>query len=168
MIPFDLRKFLTSIIVLLMLWGLFAAWRSYERKIGALEARSAQLEANAKQLAQRADSLAAAYKPESVTVVRLKQRWDTLTRELHLTDTLHLRDTIMITREVLIRADQEITACTLALATCDRRVATEHQRYTVADSLWRVEKSLRPSWVARWGERVLWSAAGYGLAKLTR
>lgn len=95
-------------------------WAVQRRAATVAERRAHVAQAAADSLRRRGDSLRVVYQTDTVRLTRWRTRWDSITGP-------GVVDTVPV--EVIIQvADSTIQACTLALRTCEQRVAVERER----------------------------------------
>lgn len=115
-----------------------------------------------------ADSLRGQYRADTVRLRSWRTRWDTVRAGI---DTLHDTVTVPVevVREVVAVADSTVKACTMALRTCERRIAA-------AESVTVAVRVQRDAWQSaltaterrgRW-EKLLWLGAGVLGGRLLR
>lgn len=110
------------LLILAAVGVVLAVGRCEERQAGAAQAQLAAALTRAEIAERRADSLARAYRVDTVTLWRVKRTTDTLTATVEQWK----RDTLEVVRYVTL-ADSTIRACTAALGTCEARIAAERE-----------------------------------------
>lgn len=113
-------------------------------QVRALETRNAKLE-------DEAGVVDTAYVHDTVTFTRWRTRLDTLAVDIKVTDTVAVRQFIAV-------ADSTVRSCSVALQTCEARVALRDLRIAVLDSIIAVKDKQRPGWL----RRTFGCAAGVG------
>lgn len=109
-----------NLVVVLALVVALILWVRERQAVSRAERRAETATAVADSLRRRGDSLAARYTVDTLRLTRWVTRWDSVTLP-GVVDT--------VPREILVQvADSTIQACTLALGTCEARVATERER----------------------------------------
>ncbi len=110
------------LILLAIVGGVLAVAQFEYRAAAKAEVALAAALARADTAERRADSLAAAYRVDTVTLWRVKRTTDTLTATVD-----HWKhDTLEVVSYVTL-ADSTIRACTAALGTCEARIAAERE-----------------------------------------
>lgn len=140
--------------------GLWVQHNAALRNEGALREQMAGLNARNAKLEDEAGRVDTAYIHDTVTFTRWKTRLDTLAVDMKVTDTVQVRQFIAV-------ADSTVRACSVALQTCETRVALRDQRIAVLDSLLTAEKHTHPSWLSRTLGKAAWAAAGYVAGSVT-
>lgn len=134
------------LIVVCLALALGYGWE--QRRRGRAEAQTAALRAandSLRLVARRIDTL---YRVRVDTFVRWRVRLDTLTRTVEAWK----HDTVKVV-EYVARADSTIRACSLALETCEQRVAVRDERIRVLEATIRAMPKPRAAlWV--WAERL--------------
>ena len=120
--------------------GLFAAYNHYQREIGKRDLLIAQYTQAAQQAQRRADSLAKVYRTDTLRLWRVVRTTDTLTQTVERWK----HDTLKVV-EYVAKADTAIKACTLALQTCEQRVAAERDGRIAAEQKATTLEHLMPS-----------------------
>lgn len=105
------------------------------RREGAASAEAANLEVKVAVLREEADSLSAAFKKDTVFLVKKVTRYE------QLRDTLRLTDTVRV-KEALKAADTAIQGCRLTLQTCSRLVAVRDSIAAKTDSIYSARERL--------------------------
>jgi len=139
------------VLAVAALGGLVAWNNQHQRAIGKRDIQIHQYEVANHALRAEADSLAKAYRVDTLRLTRLKLRTDTLTQTVERWK----RDTLTVV-EYVTRADSTIKACTQALSTCDERVGVAQRGWAGARDEMKVLKASFPSPVQKWR----WGAAG--------
>jgi hypothetical protein len=157
-------------------WSLFlipAAWtfKSYydgqvaERAL--LQHTADSLKLAARGHAKRADSLAAAFRIDTVRLTTTVQRWRTLTDTLRWSDTITVPITVRESVIVAV-ADTAIAQCERTVFTCTALVASKDSMLTTVRAQLRNEIARRPGLFKRSAGALKWALVGAGLAVLAR
>lgn len=129
-----------NLVLAVVLVGLLLLFLRERQAAIRAERRAVTAEEAADSLRRRGDSVAVVYQVDTLRLTRWMTRWDSVTLP-------GVVDTVPV--EVLVAvADSTIRACTVALSTCELRVATERERgdsLAVAAASWR--KVARGKWV---------------------
>lgn len=119
-----LRRWALPLVAVVLLW----AWHTAAEREGALRQRIQAREAVIASLARQKARVDTAYTRDTVTLTRWR------TTYTGIRDTLRLTDTVAVKRFVLT-ADSTIHACSVALETCEHRVAWRDSLLIQKDSL---------------------------------
>lgn len=127
--------------VLVLAVGLLGlqCYKSATGREAVLKAQVKARERTIAALAQQARRTDSVYLRDTVTLTRWRTRYDSLVKVLP--ETLFIPVPV---QEVLHTADSTIRACSLALQTCEQRVADRDARITALDSLVRDLKRPKP------------------------
>ena len=125
-------------LALLALW----AYGCENRQAGRLEAEKVALEHRNARLEDEAGRKDTVYVKDTIRLKIYTQSYKTLRDTLRITDTVQVRATLAL-------ADSTINACSVALQTCETRVALRDQRIAVLDSLLTVERKRQPGFIKR-------------------
>ncbi|MHB1310575.1 MAG: hypothetical protein ACYC3L_01065 [Gemmatimonadaceae bacterium] len=114
---------------------------------------------------QRADSLAAAYRVDTLRLTRDVVRWRTLRDTLTLSDTVRLtvRESVLVAA-----ADTAIQQCTRTLDTCDALVAVRDSQIGNLRAQLATERKQRPGFFKRTAKGFQWLGAGVVLGLVLR
>lgn len=139
----------------LVLWGLI-----YTFVLGLVLGRATvswtpRIRSDLQSLAVEALRLDTVYLRDTVTLWRIKSRWDTAFVDVERWKT----DTLRVVEYVTL-ADSTIRACTATVMTCEARVKVASQQVQALESRWQASQSSQ-----RW-QRWQWGVAGVGLGAL--
>jgi hypothetical protein len=150
-----------TVVGLALLGGAYATWQDRQRAIGRLEAQLVTVTAEKKLLLARADSLARAYRIDTVRLTTYRLRLDTLntTVELWKTDTIRVL-------EYVAAADSVVKSCYNALSTCDARVGAISGALAASETANRALRRLVPPPSAAWRHRAAGAVAGVAIYAL--
>lgn len=147
-----------ALAVALVIVGYTCGSERADARLYRVERDSAKArEARALATARKVDSI---YVRDTVTLTRWRERLVTLR------DSLTITDTVEVIRYIAA-ADSTIAACTLALSTCERRVAARDSVIVALRERVRIETANRPSRLSVIGGRLLYLGAGYAIGRLT-
>jgi hypothetical protein len=111
----------------------------------------------------KADSLATAYRVDTIRFTSYRLRTDTMTTTVELWK----HDTLKVV-EYVTRADSTIKACTLALHDCEARVGAVQHALDASQSEVRTLKAHIPPPGQKWVERAIGFGAGYVFFRVVR
>lgn len=134
-----------------------ALYGQEQRRRGAAEAQGARWKAELDALAKVVARVDTVYRVRRDTFYVQRDRLDTMT----VTVEAWKHDTVRVV-EYVARADSTVRACSLALLSCDEREALRVRQLDAWQRRWDTRPK-PPSALARWTERLLWGAAGYGI-----
>ena len=140
--------------------ALIGAWQAnnyHQREIGKRDLLIAAAERTNADLRHLADSLAKAYRVDTVRFRVIRTQVDTLTRTVENWKT----DTLKVV-EYVTKADSTIKVCSMALATCEERVAVAQRGWDGARKEIAILKANYPSKARPW----LYGAIGLGAGVL--
>lgn len=163
------------LVTALVAGGALRCYNETQREVGRLQERMATLNAQAESLAARARVVDTVYRTDTLRLSANLSEWRSLVARLN--DSLHfmknlknhevdtIRVPVEVVREVVVTADSTIQACTLALQTCEQRVAVRDSLLAVERQRSAVLARQRPSALKVWGERALWLALVFTAAQ---
>ena len=138
--------------VLTLAGGWLALDRAKQRQIGALNAQIAAQEQTNADLRRAQDSLAKAYRTDTLRLTKIRRVTDSLT----VTVDQWKHDTVKVV-EYVVKADSTIKVCSLALQTCEQRVSVAQRGWDGArDEIKLLKASISPA--KKW----LWAGVGVG------
>ena len=143
--------------------GAYQGWAYQMRERGKLELRIAQHERTNATLRHEADSLAKVYRVDTVRFRVIRTQVDTLTRTVENWKT----DTLKVV-EYVTKADSTIRVCSLALQTCEQRVAVAQRGWDGARKEIAILKANYPSKARPWLYGAIGLGAGYLAGKVIR
>lgn len=130
-----------------------ALYGQEQRKRGAAEANATEWERKARALAVLTARVDTVYRADTVRLTRWRTQYDTLRT------TLNVHDTVEVLRFVAV-ADSTITACSVALVTCEQRVAARDAELRNWHRRWQARPT-PPSAFQQWTERAVVFGLGY-------
>ena len=134
----------------LILW----AWQRDAKRAGAAEQRARVADSLLTIAETRADSLRVVYRTDTLRLTKWRTRFDTALVTLNVTDTVEVLRFVAI-------ADSTIRSCSVALQTCESRVAAQE----AITAQWRVkfesERARRPSFVTTLTKYAAIAGAGW-------
>lgn len=132
--------------------------RAKQRQIGALNAEIAAQEQTNADLRRAQDSLAKAYRTDTVRLTKIRRVTDSLT----VTVDQWKHDTLKVV-EYVHQADTTIKACTAALQTCEDRVRIAQLGWANARAeIARIKSIPKQGWIARHTAASVGIGATYG------
>jgi hypothetical protein len=149
--------------------GALATYNHYQREIGRRDILLAQADTAHRAAMRQADSLAKAYRPDTVRLTKWRTKWDStgLRRLEHTLDSLQrlgVAHPETVTVEVpvsdLVTADTTIRACTMALRTCEQRVGAERDGRLAAERQVKLLEQQLPGAFTPWRHRAEGAVAG--------
>lgn len=153
--------------VALVLVAAFASYTAQQRKIGRSEALAATADSLLGVQAVKLDSLAKAYRVDTVRLTKWLTKWDSVPVEHWLHDTVPgAPDTIRIPVQVLVTADSTIRSCKAVLRDCEAQKAALAADTLIWKGKYDVEARLVPSAAKPWFDRTVGGLVGFGLASL--
>jgi hypothetical protein len=154
-------KLALTVCALILLGGAYATWQDRQRAIGRLEAQLVTVTAEKKLLLARADSLARAYRIDTVRLTKFKPVFDTLKIDVDRWK----YDTVKVTEFVAL-ADSTVKACSAALSTCEARVGAISGALAASETANQALRRLLPPPSAAWRHRAAGAIAGVALYAL--
>lgn len=137
--------------------GVWQANNYHQREIGKRDLLIAQHERTNADLRHQADSLAKQYRVDTVRFRVIRTQVDTLTRTVENWKT----DTLKVV-EYVTKADSTIRVCSLALQTCEQRVAVAQRGWDGARAEIVLLKKAHPSRARPW----IYGGIGIGVGYL--
>jgi len=140
-----------------------AWWRHSAEREGELREKIHAREVAIAALARQAHTVDTAYVTDTVKLAR------TVKSYVAVRDTFiqHITDTVLA-RATILAADSTIHACSVALETCEHRVAVRDSLNADLRDLLALERKRRPSLLGMLLTKVTWAAIGYGAGRLTK
>ena len=142
-----------ALVVVLVL-----AYGCEQRKRGAAEALTATIAKERDSLARASRRIDTVYRRDTMRLTRWRDSVVTLR------DSLTLTDTVEVVRFIAVQ-DSTIAACSVALTTCEERVAVRDRQLDAWRRQWEARPK-PPSALAKWTERIGWGLAGFGLGRV--
>lgn len=159
------------------LLSLYAGWAHYQREIGRRDILTAQAKAGEQAARDSLAILNKVQKPQTAAAVKWRTKWDsTGLRQLQYTlDSLKALGVpkpeiiqVLVPVSTLATANTAITACTLALQTCDQRVGMAQRGWDRAEDRIKLLEKQMPGRLTPWRHRAEGALVAEGLRALLR
>ena len=150
-------------VLAVAVFGAYQGWAYHQREVGKRDLLIAQAEQENATLRAREDSLAKAYRVDTLRLWRTVRALDTLTVSVDHWKT----DTLKVV-EYVGKADSTVKACTLALGTCEQRVAVAQKGWDNARREIATLKASFPSKLSPWRHGAIGAILGAGAVLLIK
>lgn len=148
---------------IVILWGAWTANNYHQREVGKRDLLIAQHERTNADLRHQADSLSKVYRTDTLRLTTYRLKLDTLTTTVELWK----HDTLEVVQYVQ-QADSTVKVCSLALATCEQRVAVAQRGWDGARDEIALLKRQMPSPAKKWLYGALGVGVGYVAGRLQK